>query len=190
VPAGVATRFLDIVAGDHRASRKRAVLAIVIGLALGVPAYFLGHWVGVGVHAATILAGAGLGVLAARRRSRVYESSMRHTWTQWMRFAVVGESVQEIHRKVRGGSGRNLPVLYAAVLLLLFAAEGTLLVVALLQQPDRDFSAVAVPFVAANGLLMGFLAGHAATMASWYRGLSQSVGELLESGEVGLWGVV
>ncbi len=178
------------MAGDLRAARQRTVLAVAIALALTVPAWLLGHWVGLGVHAATCLAGAGCGILAARRRSRIYEASMRHTWTQWMRFAVTGESVQEIHRKVRGASGRNLPVLYAAILLVLFAAEGTLLVLALLNGTEANASPISVPFVAANGLLMGFIAGHAVTMASWYRGLSQSVGELLDSGEVGLWGVV
>jgi hypothetical protein len=166
------------------------IVVAVVAAALTAPAYLLGGLVGVGVHIATALAGIGLGILGARRRSRRYEESMRQTWTQWMRFAVTGESVVEIHRKVRGASGRNLPVLYAALLMMVFASEATLLVLALLNETDPASSAVAVPFVAANGLLFGFLAGMAGTMAAWYRGLSQSVTELLDSGEVGLWGVV
>lgn len=188
VPQGVATRFLGIVAADVQSARSRFIAAAVLSVLLFVPAALLAPvWPGPVVHAVLLAGGFALGLWLASRQSRTYEASMRHTWTQWMRFSVSGESIAEIHRKVRGQSHRNQAVLYAAVLTLIWGAEALLLVLAFLYQAKPE---LALPFVAATALLAGGITGYAFAMHKWFKQLSGSVDELLASGEVGIWGVV
>jgi len=188
VAAGVASQFLEILAADHRAAQRRvAVLGVVAALLLAPAAFLWPVWPGMAVHAAAVVVGAAVGVLEARSLSRRYEASIRGTWTQWMRYAVAAESVPEIHRKVRGRRGRNLPYLYAGVLTFIWGMEATLLVLALMAQAVPGLAA---PFVAATGFLTGAVLGHNLVFSRWTSTFRQSVAELVGSGEIGLWGVM
>lgn len=188
MPPGVASHFLHILAGDQRSARGKVFLAAVLALAWAVLAWLLGGWWGVLAHAAAALVGVGLGILVARATVRRYEASIRGTWTQWMRFAVAAETVPEIHRKVRGRQGRNLPILYATVLLLVVGLEAILLVVALLNG-GRSL-ALAWPVISLDGLLLGGLLGYFAHAARWYGTFRATVAEMVDSGEIGVWGVL
>ncbi|MFO1534860.1 MAG: hypothetical protein ABR586_04280 [Thermoplasmatota archaeon] len=184
----MASHFLQILAGDQRSARGKVVLAGVLALLWSAFAWMLGGWGGVLVHLGATLAGIGLGWLAARSAVRRYESSIRGTWTQWMRFAVAAETVPEIHRKVRGRQGRNLPALYAAVLTLIVGLEAILLVVAFLKQGPG--LALSWPVLTLNGLLLGGLLGYFSHVASWYGTFRATVAEMVDSGEIGVWGVL
>ncbi|HEX2065477.1 MAG TPA: hypothetical protein VHI93_01560 [Candidatus Thermoplasmatota archaeon] len=188
MPPGVASHFLQILAGDQRSARGKAMLAAALALLWAAFAWLLGGWGGVLVHAAAASGGVLLGLLAARTAVRRYEASIRGTWTQWMRFAVAAETVPEIHRKVRGRQGRNLPILYASVLTLLVGTEAILLVVAFLdKQPSL---ALSWPVLALNGLLFGGLLGYFLHTAAWYGTFRATVAEMVDSGEMGGWGVL
>ena len=188
VAAGVASQFLEILAGDQRAARQRLGVLAVVAVLLFIPAWLLWNPWGLAVHAVALLAGAGLGAYIGRNLVVRYEASIRGTWTQWMRFAVAAESVAEVHRKVRGRRGRNLPYLYAGLLTFIWGAEAALLVLAFAS--GSPGSALAAPFLVATGLLTGGILGHNFVLRSWYGSFRRSVSELVDSGEIGLWGVM
>lgn len=189
VAAGVASQFLEILAGDQRASRKRVGVLAGVALLLAVPAWLLWPpWPGLAVHAGAVLAGVLAGLLVGRRVVQRYEVSIRGTWTQWMRFAVAAESVPEIHRKVRGRRGRNLPYVYAGLLTFIWGCEAALLILALTGGQSQPL--LSAPFLAATGLLTGGILGHNLVLRNWYGSFRRSVADLVESGEIGLWGVM
>jgi len=185
----VASHFLNILAADQRSARTKVAVSAVLAVALfGLGYYLLPPWQGVAVTGAALLVGVLAGWLAARSRVRRYEESIRGTWTQWMRYAVAAESMPEVFRKVRGRSGRNLPVIYAAVLTVVWGAEVGLLVLALAGSQKADI-AVAGPVVAFNGLLAGYLIGQFTVLGAWMRTFAASVTELVDSGEINVWGL-
>lgn len=188
MPAGVASHFLQILADDQRAARGRVTLLAVLALALVVPAWFLAAALGLIVHFAAAFVGIVVGVLLARSTTQRYERSIRGTWTQWMRYAVAAETVAEVHRKVRGKQGRNLPILYAAVLTIVWGLEVALLVLAFASSTPAP--ELATPVVALNGLLAGGLLGSNAYLRRWFGTFRASVSELVDSGEIGMWGVM
>jgi hypothetical protein len=188
VPAGVASHFLDILAGDQKAGRRRMSLWIVLAIALLAPAFYLDGWRGAAVHAGALVAGVLAGLLVARVRVRSYEDSIRGTWSQWMRYSVAAETVAEVFRKVRGRSGRNLPYLYASLLTLIWGAEGLLLVLALVGQNGAGLL-LALPFIAANGLMAGILLGFNSLLTNWFGSFRSTVREMVDDGELPLWGV-
>jgi hypothetical protein len=188
VPPGVASHFLQILAGDQRSARSKALQSTILAVVWAAFAYVLGGWGGVAIHAGTAALGVFLGLAAARSAVRRYESSIRGTWTQWMRFAVAAETVPEIHRKVRGRQGRNLPILYAGALFLVFGLEAILLVVAFLN--DNRSLALAWPVLTLNGLLLGGLVGYFLHVSRWYGTFRATVAEMVDSGEIGVWGVL
>lgn len=187
MPPGVASHFLQILAGDQRSARAKVTLLSVLAAALFGAAYALAGWGGLLVHLGTLAAGLALGGLAARAAVRRYESSIRGTWTQWMRFAVAAETVPEIHRKVRGRQGRNLPIVYAAALTLVWGLEGLLLVLAFTAGKSLG---VASPAIALNGLLAGGLLAYFLHVARWTGAFRATVAEMVDSGEIGVWGVL
>jgi hypothetical protein len=189
VATGVASQFLDILQADARAARKSVAVFATLSLLLFVPAAFLWPvWPGIAVHAGALVVGLGAGLLVGRAMMQRYEASIRGTWTQWMRYAVAAESVPEIHRKVRGRRGRNLPYLYAGLLTFVWGAEAALLVLAFASGEGEV--ALAVPFVAANGLLAAGVLGYNWVVKSWCSSFRRSVSDLVDSGEIGLWGVM
>lgn len=184
---GVASHFVHLLDADRRAcSRRVAVLAVVAAL-LAAPAYVLYPWQGLLVHAVAVLVGLLLGQLFTRRRVLEYEASLRGAWKSWMRFAVAAESFPELHRRVQGKGHRNLPWLAAAGLTVLWAVEVALLLLAF---QDTEPTALAFPAIALNGLVPAFLLVHYARLRSWMEGFAESVSDLVDSGEIGVWGVL
>jgi disulfide bond formation protein DsbB len=179
---------MQVLAGDQRAAQNRFVAGLLLALFFGVLAFLLARGVGLGVHAAAALVGAGLGIVMANGTVKRYERSIQSTWSQWMRFAVAADSVAEVFRKVHGRSGRNLPFLYAAVLFLAWGLEAVLLVLAF--TAGEQSPALAVPVLALNGLVAGAIAGSGFVTARWLRTLRGTVAEMVESGEMGVWGVL
>jgi hypothetical protein len=187
VPPGVASHFLQVLAGDQRSARGKVLLCAGLALLFLGLAYLLGGLGGMGVHVVAVLVGLALGLAVARAQVRRYETSIRGTWTQWMRFAVAAETVPEIHRKVRGRQGRNLPFAYAAVLTLVWGTEALLLILAF---TGSQSLALASPVIALNGLLAGGLLGYFVHVSRWYGTFRATVAEMVDSGEIGVWGVM
>lgn len=184
---GVASHFVHLLDADTRACRRRAWTLAILLVLLAVPAYLLYPWQGLLVHAVAALVGLLAGQLYSRRRTAAYEASLRGTWKSWMRYAVASESVPELYRRVRGKAQRNLPWLAAAGLTLLWALEVSLLLLAFAKTGK---SALAFPVVALNGLLPAVLLVHYAHLGTWMRGFAASVADLVDSGEIGVWGVL
>jgi hypothetical protein len=172
---------------DQRACRRRTVVMALVALLLAVPAYFLYPWQGLLVHGVAVLVGLLAGQLYSRRRVAAYEVSLRGTWKSWMRYSVAAESFPELYRRVQGKGARNLPWLAAAGLTFLWALEVALLLLAF---QDTDPSVWAFPVLALNGLVPAFLLVHYLHLRSWMRGFADSVSDLVDSGEIGVWGVL
>lgn len=184
---GVASHFVHLLDADQLACRRRMVVMLVVALALAVPAYLIYPWQGLLVHAVAVLVGLLAGQLFSRRRVAAYESSLRGTWKSWMRFSVAAESFPELYRRVSGKGARNLPWLAAAGLTFLWALEVALLMLAF---QDTEPSAWAFPVLAINGLVPAFLLVHYFHLRAWMRGFRDSVSDLVDSGEIGVWGVL
>ncbi|MEK6985183.1 MAG: hypothetical protein AABX89_02210 [Candidatus Thermoplasmatota archaeon] len=188
MPPGVASHFMQVLASDRRAARGRALLGFLLALLFGGLALPLSGLLGLVVHVAALAVGVVLGLVGARRAVRRYERSIKSTWSQWMRFAVAAESVAEIFRKVHGKTGRNAPYLYAAVLFVAWGLEAGLLVLAFSSESSTTF--LALPAIVLNGLVAGALVGHGIVMGRWFTRLRTTVSDMLDNGEIGLWGVL
>lgn len=187
VPGGVQSRFLQVLGSDRGLATRRVVLGAALIVLLGALAWFLLPPLGLAVHAIGAAVGIGVGLLAAAIRARTWEASIRDQWAEWMRYALSCDSVPEIHRRIRGGSTRNAMALGAGLLLVAWAAETALLAMAVRTDPEAVW---ALPALVANGLAVGIITGHAIQRHRWTRQLQVSVSELVETGEIGVWGVL
>ncbi len=188
VPRGVAHNFVRLLRGDRRASRTRAIVAGVLCGVLAVPAWLFAPPLGVVAHVAAVLVGLIGGLVAGHRIFHIhYNFSIKRRWNHWMQYAVSCESIPEVHRRVRGQSSRNLPYLYAALLTLLWGLEVGLVALALVGETALAF---ALPVIALNGLLASFILGHAIQAIRWYTSFDRSLNQLVQDGEMPVWGVV
>ena len=178
---------MQLLAADVRIDRRRTLVLLLATLLLAVPAYLIYPWQGLLVHAVAALVGMLVGQLYTRRRVKAYEASLRGTWKSWMRHSVAAESLPELYLRVRGRSVRNRPWLAAAALTFLWAVEVGLLALAF---QDSDPTVWAFPVIALNGLLPAFLCVHYARLGGWTKGFAASVTDLVDSGEIGVWGVL
>lgn len=178
---------MDLLGSDRATCRRRAVVLLVVTAFLAVPAYFILPWVGLALHALGALAGLLAGSLVSRRRTATYESSLRATWKSWMRWSAACESVPEVHRRVTGKSARNLPWWTAALLTLLWALEVGLLLMAFANEGSLAWAA---PVLVLNGALPALFAAHFLRLRSWLADLGESLSDLVQSGEIGVWGVL
>ena len=183
----MASHFVHLLDADVRACRRRFAVLLAVLLILALPAYLIYPWQGLLVHAVAAVVGLLVGQLASRRRTAAYEASLRGDWKAWMRFAIAAESVPELHRRVQGKAQRNLPWLAAAGLTALWALELGLLLLAF---QKTDPTAWSFPVIALNGLLPALLLVHYAHLRTWMRGFAESVADLVDSGEIGVWGVL
>lgn len=186
---GVASHFLQLLEDDQKAARQRIIVSVVLALVLGAVAAVLTEpwFVGLGIHVGAVIVGAVVGGLVAGSATRRYETSIKDGWQRWMRFSVASETLPEIARKVKGQSSRNLPFRHAALVATAWILELMLLLVAL----DGEHNLLwALPVLLANGLMAGALLGHAFRLRTWTGALRDSVGDLVQSGELGMWGVV
>lgn len=184
---GVASHFVDLLGSDQATAGRRGIVLLAVTLLLAIPAYLIAPWQGAAVHLLAAVAGLVAGNLVSRRRVRTYEASLRGTWKSWMRWSAAAESVPEVHRRVLGKSGRNLPWWVAALLTVLWALEVGLLALAFANEGSLAF---AIPVLALNGLVPAAFAAHYVHLKGWVRELSQSLADLVKSGEIGVWGVL
>ncbi len=185
MPRGVGKDFLQLLEGEQSIDRSRAIVMMVLGLILVVPAWFLWEPIGPVVHLLAMVIGIGIGWPVAMTISRRYEDSLRGRWNTWMKLAPACESVPELARKVRGRRGGFRVAWLAAGLTFLWAAEIGLLVLAFVDLGAPAFSA---PVIIANALLVGIMIGMNLHLLTWTRSFHRSLDEMMRDGEIGVWG--
>lgn len=187
MPHGVSDHFLRIL----QAERKGSVRAVVLAAALVPLAYFMAEltdeaFVGrvVWIAFLAIGLGVGAGLLWGRHLTTRYNDSIRKSWNAWMRMSLSCGRLDEVARNVRnerrsvalGGAATALLIVVNAVLFALLWAEVSWALA---------FGAVVT---ATNGIVLGFLAGHAIWSWRWTAQFSKALDELITDGQVGLWG--
>jgi hypothetical protein len=191
VPKGVSQDFLRILEADARAGIRRIWTLGVLALLLFAPAWYLADregtaWWGLVLHAVALGLAVGAGLLWGQRRLRAYEESLRSAWRDWMDYSLACETIPDLYARARGRSRRNVAVLAAVVLFILWALELWVLTMALMEEPSRWWAFAAV---AGNAALAGALAGMHIRIWRWTRGFRNSLGDMMASGELGMWGV-
>ena len=189
MPHGVNDQFLRILKNERNGSLRAVLLAV----ALLPLAYFMAEltdeaFVGiiVWISAAAIAIGVGLGILWGRHQTKVYNDSLRQSWNAWMRMSSSCARIDEVARHVENkqravslrGAATALLIILNGVLFALLWAEALFAV---------ELGAVVT---ALNGLVLGFLAGHAIWSWRWTAQFSKALDELISEGSVGLWGEV
>ncbi len=176
-------RILD---GETRSARARIAVLGTLAVLMLIPAFLLAPPLGLLAHLAAVLIGLiGGSLWGWATYERRYQTGLVALWKDWMEAASGSETLAECHRKVMGRSGRNLPWLYGAGLTVFWTAEIGLLMLAIVGASNP---LVALPVIVANGLLIGAVLGHSLKGMRWSRSLGDATGEMVASGEVGLWG--
>lgn len=189
MPHGVNDQFLKILKNE----RKGSLRAIVLAASLLPLAYFMAEltdqaFVGIVVRLAFVSLAVGLagGLLWGRHQTHTYNESLRQSWNAWMRMSLSCARIDEVARHVQNKrkaialasiAGALLVVLNAALFAALWAEAGWAL----------ELGAIVTGL---NGIVLGFLAAHAAWSWRWTAQFNHALDELITSGQVGLWGEV
>lgn len=189
MPRGVSDQFLRILKNE----RKASVRALALVAALSLAAYFMAELTDepffgrvVLLCAVLLLCGVGLGVLWGRHRTNAYNESLRASWNAWMRMSISCASVHEVARHVRNAPpSPRLAGVGWAVLLVVNAV-----LFAILWSEVAWGPALGAAVTAANGLVLGGVAGEALWSLRWTRDFSRALDDLMAEGQVGLWGEV
>lgn len=187
MPNGVNDQFLRILKNE----RKGSIRAIALAIALVPLAYFMAEltdhaFLGVVVilAALALVAGGALGVLWGRHLTTTYNESLRQSWNAWMRMSLSCARIDEVARHVRNKE-RALSLRGAAAALLI-VLNGVLFAV-LWSEVAWGLELGAI-VTALNGVVLGFLAGHAIWNWRWTAQFSKALDDLISAGQVGLWG--
>lgn len=189
MPRGVTDQFLRILRRERKASLRTALTM----LGLFAFAYFMaeltdGPLLGTVVILAfaTLVAGVVCGMLLGWRRTRRYNESIRRSWNAWMRMSISCASVDEVARGV--ADKPRAPPLAGVGWAALFLANALLF---LFLWFELSFALVfGVMVTTANGLALGAVTGYAVWNVRWTRQFSRALDDLIEQGQVGMWGEV
>jgi hypothetical protein len=190
MPGGVAHSFLTILDREVRAKALR-LLAVP---ALAAAAVFLAElsdappWgPNVDLAFASLAVGAVLGLAVSWWRYRRREESLRQRWRKWMQWSQSAARLGEVEARVEEGrlpkpGGTLRAALWAGAVLVNGAAFTGLWY----GWPGVDAPVGVVVF--ADGLVVGLLAGDAAWGLQWAYRLRRTVREMIDEGELGVWG--
>lgn len=190
MPGGVAHSFLTILDREVRARGQRLVLVPILALAVvflaelsDVPAWGPNVTLTLGA----LLAGALLGLAASWYRFRRREESLRDRWRKWMQWSQSATRLGEVEARVED---RRLPqasgTLRAAAWAVAVLANGAVFVGLWYAWPGIETVARVVLF--ADGLAVGLLAGGTAWGLQWTYRFRSTVREMVDEGELGVWG--
>ncbi|MGB1697314.1 MAG: hypothetical protein ACPHK8_02830 [Thermoplasmatota archaeon] len=182
---GVNHQFYHIVQSDRDTYRNWLWIAGALALALFAPAYFLYPWLGAAVHAGALALGLGVGLLLATRTMQKRQEAIANDWNGWMAAAEGRESMRAVWRAWQGKHSRR-DVLLAAMAGATFWTLQVILVLLALSEPEL---LVALPFLTVNGILAGLLFGALLRSFLWLRAFADSLAEMVDAGEIGVWGV-
>ncbi len=185
---GIAGNLLQIVAADRRTMTRRVVVTGILLPILIVPAAVMAAAWGAVTHLLAAGIGAALGAFWAQRRyADTYTHSLQNNWNAWMKYAISCTSIPEVHHKVIGRNTHNRVFLMAAGLTALWSLELLLFAAAFAVDLSGN---VTLPVIAVNALLIGAILGASLKAQVWYKEFDGSVRELVQSGEIGVWGIV
>lgn len=183
---GVNTHFVSLVLADKATLRNWSFLALGVGIALHVPAYLFTKWQGVSIMAASLVIGTLLGIALGTLMWKKRQTGLQSDWNGWMKAAEGRDSIRAVHRATKGHHERNLPFVYAMLGATYFCGEATLVLLAL---SEKGAYLQTLPFLLVNGLLTGMVLGHCLRGFIWTKALSVSLEEMVQDGEIGVWGV-
>lgn len=189
MPNGVNDQFLRILKNE----KKGSIRAIILAIGLLPLAYFMAEltdqaflgmivWLAIGA----LVVGVGLGLLWGHHQTKRYNESLKQSWNAWMRMSSSCARIDEVARHVQNKQ-RSVSLRGAATALLIIL-NGVLFALLWFEAPfDLEFGAIVTGM---NGLVLGFLAGHAVWNWRWTAQFSKALDELISDGAVGLWGEV
>jgi len=185
---GVTDQFLRIV---HREQRN-AILTLFAAVALVAPALFLADLADapkLGSVAITFLAALALsfagGLLYSWRHFRAVNHGLKTHWTTWMRFSTTSGSLDDVERKVKGKAPAS-GSLKGFALALLVLANGAAF--ALLWAEAAIGPAFTLLAVVLDGVTLGLTAAGSLWLLGWCSLFRRAVQELVEEGQMGIWG--
>jgi len=185
---GVSTNFLELARREQRLGQRAAIAALILA---PIGAFFadLSDDPGYGPMWAwfvvTCVLGLALGIVLTHRRLGRYEDGLRVKWNHWMRQAITAHRIADVERMV-GERDPPPPYLAEAGVGLLLALNAILF--ALLWVANPGAQSLAVLVVAADGLVLGVLITTSAMLTRWARDFVQAAEELMQHGEVPVWG--
>jgi hypothetical protein len=185
---GISENFLRVARREQRLATRSALLAA----ALAFPAAFLAEladepgygpiW---GLFLMACVAGLALGMVLARRRVEHYEADLRVQWNHWMRAATNAARISDIDRRshdkdplpqaLPGGLALGLLALNLLLFALLWVGHPLALTLAML-------------VILADGLLLGAMAAASALLGRWAREFVRTAEDMVQKGEVAMWG--
>ncbi|HWG89703.1 MAG TPA: hypothetical protein VNZ52_02540 [Candidatus Thermoplasmatota archaeon] len=185
---GVTDQFLKIVERD----RHRALLTLFAALALVAPAYFLAELadaprlgaVAVTFFAALVVAFIA-GLITAWRHYHRVNKDLKERWTTWMRFSTSAGTLDDVERKVQGKAPAST-ALKAAGLALLVIGNGVAFALLWAESPAGPFATALA--VILDGITLGLTAAGSLWLLGWCTLFRRAVGQLVEEGQMGIWG--
>lgn len=185
---GVSENFLKLARREERLGRRAVVVAALVAF----PAAFLAELAddpGYGPVWLLFLAFALLGVLAgmvwAQRRLAHYEDDLRLQWNHWMRHAVRAQRLAEVESRTHDRDPLPSATWSAATALLVLLNAALF---ALLWAAHPAGALLAWPVIGLDGLVLGAAAASSALLARWCRDFVRSAEEMVERGELAMWG--
>jgi hypothetical protein len=185
---GISTNFLNLARREQRLAVRTAVAAA----ALALPAAFLADLADIPGYGPVwvlfvLTCGAGLVVGAALARGRVahYEADLQLQWNHYMRGAVNAGRIADVDRKVHEKDPLP-PVLSDAAAVVLASLNVLVFVLLWVEHPLASPLSWAV--VAVDGLALGTLVTSSALMGRWARSFVRTAEDLVQKGEIPVWG--
>lgn len=185
---GVTDQFLRIVQREQH----RAILTFFVAIALVAPALFLADLadepklgsVAQAFLGALVLAFLG-GLLVSWRHFQAINKGLKTHWTTWMRFSTSSASLEDVERKVHGKAPAT-STLRAAGLAVLILANGAAFALLWAEVPSAPlFTTLAVVL---DGITLGITAAGSLWLLGWCSLFRRAVAELVEEGQMGIWG--
>jgi hypothetical protein len=185
---GVSENFLRIARREQRLGRRAALAALLLApLAAFLadladdPAYGP-VW---GLFLGTLLGGLCLGLWLTQRRIAHYEDGLRLQWNHWMRHAANASRLTDVERKVQE---RDPPPALLAQAGALGLALLNALLFALLWVASPAAQPLAWLTIALDGLVLGALVTSSALLVRWAKDFVLAAEDLVQKGEVAMWG--
>lgn len=189
MPRGVTDQFIRIL----RQERKTSLRTALTMLGLSFFAYFMAEMTDqpragavVLLAAVALVMGLAAGLAWGHHKTKRYNESLRDSWNAWMRMSLSCSTVEDVARSV--AHKPRAPPVAGVGWATLFLANALLF---LFLWFELSFALVfGVMVTTANGLVLGGLIGDALWNLRWTSQFHRALDEMLNHGQIGLWGEV
>lgn len=185
---GVSENFLKLARREERLGKRALVVAALLALPAGfladladAPGYGPTWMLFLGAIAAGLLGGLAL----THRKLTHYEDDLRVQWNHWMRHAVNAQRLSDVEAKTHERDPWP-PLLASAGTVALLVVNVLLFALLWIAHPLAGGAAALV--ILTDGLVLGALAASSALLARWSRDFVRSAEDLVERGELPIWG--